>query len=191
MLLSFDAGITSSTPIAAVDSSKFTLLIDSVRTPGLEVTRAEGTLRSIRVKYPWRAQLNYILNLAEGAVTDIYNVKSKASSFAYSLDAADNYANVSLKINVPDSSAYLVEMMRDQKVIRTEKVPPSGRVDFLNYPVGRYRFRIVYDENNNTQWDTGSIKEKRQPEFIWEYAKDITLRPNWDIEEVITVPARK
>lgn len=182
--------ITASGPIRAVDQSKFTLLEDSVRVSGLSVTQAENTNRKILIKYPWRNKRNYIVNIAEGAVTDIYGSKNKLSSVIMALDEPDNYGNVTLKIKVPDSSAYLVELLRDEKVIKTEKIPKSGTVDFKNYPTGKYRFRIVYDTNANGKWDTGNVRERRQPEKLWEYEKDITLRPNWDIEEAITVPPR-
>lgn len=183
-----DLILKASGPIKASDQTKFTLLEDSVRVNGLTVSRVENNNRQLIIKYPWRNKRNYIINIAEGAVTDIYDSKNKQSAVTMALDELDNYGNVTLKITLPDSSAYLVEMMRDQKVLKTQKIPPSGKVDFLNFPTGKYRFRVVYDKNNNGKWDTGSVRERRQPELIWEYEKDITLRPNWDIEEIITVP---
>ena len=180
--------ITASGPIKSIDPAKFTLLVDSVNTPGLNVSRVEDSNRKIMISYPWKNNRNYIINIAEGAVTDISGSKTKASSLPLTLDELDNYGNVTLKIKLPDSSAYLVEMMRNERVIETEKIPQSGQMNFLSYPTGKYRFRIVYDTNNNGKWDTGNVTERRQPELIWEYNKDITLRPNWDVEEVITVP---
>jgi hypothetical protein len=183
-----DLIIKASGPVASVDQAKFTLLQDSVRTPGLVVTHMEGMNRKVMVKYPWRNKRKYIINMAEGAITDIYGAKTKASAISMTLDELDNYCNVTLKINRPDSAAYLVEMLRDDKLVKTNPVPKSGKVDFLNFPTGKYRFRIIYDTNNNGKWDTGNVRERRQPELTWDYDKDITLRPNWDIEEVITVP---
>jgi hypothetical protein len=183
--------VTSSAPITTIDPSKFILLEDSVKVSGIEVTRIGGAERKIQVKYPWRNQRKYTLNITDGAVTDIYESKSKASVSQFTIDAADNYGNVTLKIVLPDSSAYLVEMLKENNLIRTDKIPLSGKVNFLNYPTGKYHFRIIYDQNKNGKWDTGNVKEKRQPELIWEYEKDVTLRPNWDIEEVITVPKKE
>ncbi|HEY0771241.1 MAG TPA: Ig-like domain-containing protein [Sphingobacteriaceae bacterium] len=183
-----DLIIKASGPVTSVDPAKFILLQDSVRTSGLTVSKVTGTNRDIMVKFPWRTKRNYIINLAEGAITDIYGAKSKPSTINMTLDELENYGNVTLKIKIPDSSSYLVEMLRDEKVIKTEKVPETGKVDFLNFPTGKYRFRIIYDSNKNGKWDTGNVRERRQPELIWEYDKDITLRPNWDIEEAIIVP---
>jgi len=49
--------------------------------------------------------------------------------------------------------------------------------------------RVIYDANKNGKWDSGSIKENRQPEDAWLSPKIITLRPNFEIEESIDVPA--
>jgi hypothetical protein len=32
------------------------------------------------------------------------------------------------------------------------------------------------------------VRQKAQPENIWLYEKEITLRPNWEAEEPITIP---
>lgn len=186
-----DLVITSNTPVVTIDTAKFTLLEDSVRVAGPETSKIEGNVRKIKVKYPWRNNRKYTIKLADGAVTDIYQTRSKASANVFTLDAADNYGNVSVKIILPDTSGYLIEMLREKKVVITDTIPTSGKLNFLNFPLGKYRFRVIYDQNKNGKWDTGNVKERRQPELIWEYDKEITLRPNWDIEEVITVPKRE
>ena len=48
--------------------------------------------------------------------------------------------------------------------------------------------RVIYDENRNGKWDSGNVRLKKQPENIWINEKEITLRPNWEAEEPITVP---
>jgi hypothetical protein len=47
---------------------------------------------------------------------------------------------------------------------------------------GVYRARVVVDTNKNGQYDTGDYYNKRQPETILQYAKEITVRANWDLE---------
>jgi hypothetical protein len=61
-------------------------------------------------------------------------------------------------------------------------------LNYLNYYVGKFTIRVVYDANKNGKWDSGSIADKKQPENIWVYDKVFTLRPNWDTEEVVEIP---
>jgi hypothetical protein len=51
--------------------------------------------------------------------------------------------------------------------------------------------RVIYDANTNGEWDTGNIKERKQPENTWTFEKTISLRPNWDLEEKISIPDPK
>ena len=61
-------------------------------------------------------------------------------------------------------------------------------LNYTRYPTAKYKIRVIYDENNNGEWDTGNIILKRQPENTWTFEKTISLRPNWDLEEIVTIP---
>jgi hypothetical protein len=50
-----------------------------------------------------------------------------------------------------------------------------------------YTLRLIYDDNKNKQWDTGSFKDKRQSEEVFYFAKDIDVRSNWDVEQPFNV----
>jgi hypothetical protein len=72
--------------------------------------------------------------------------------------------------------------------IRSYPIKSNTKLSFNNYPVAKYLIRVVYDQNKNGIWDTGSVTLGTQPEKIW-YSKDeITLRPNWDIENNLAIP---
>jgi hypothetical protein len=44
--------------------------------------------------------------------------------------------------------------------------------------------RVIYDENNNKEWDPGNYLEKRQAEEVIYFPKDIDVRANWDVDQV-------
>ena len=46
-----------------------------------------------------------------------------------------------------------------------------------------YRVRVIYDENENGKWDTGSFLNKTQPERVFYYPGEIEIRANWDVNE--------
>jgi hypothetical protein len=186
-----DLILTASGPLTSIDPTKYVLLEDSIKVTGMEVAKVDGALRKIAIRFPWRDKRTYNLSIAEGAATDIYNTKSKPSSVKFTLDPIDNYGNIALKIALPDTSSYLAEIYRDQQSLQTVAIPKSGIINFKNFPTGRYRVRIIFDKNKNGKWDTGSVRERRQPEYVWNYEKELTIRANWDIEETITVPKRE
>lgn len=185
-----DLILTASAPIASFNNQAFTLLQDSVPTTGLQVTRVEGSSRKFMIRYPWRLNRSYILNLADNALTDIAGAKSKKSQKQFALDDPENYGNLTLRVTRPDTvTNYLVELLNPENmVLRTDSVPANGVIEYRGFPTGKYAIRIVYDTNNNGRWDTGNLKEKRQAEQVFNVEKQLTLRPNWDLEEVITIP---
>ena len=56
---------------------------------------------------------------------------------------------------------------------------------FENLKPGNYFVRIIFDENENGQWDTGNFLKKIQPEKTFHYEEEIIIRANWVLEEKI------
>jgi len=98
-----------------------------------------------------------------------------------------------VKFTVPDTAkTYLIELLNPQdEVIKRTSIKRNTEIAYTMYSIGKYNLRVVYDENNNGKWDTGSVKEGKQPEKIWNNPNEITLRANWDLEEKITIPPPK
>lgn len=155
------------------------------------VTKDTGSAgKVLNVKYPWKQKAEYQLVLKEGAITDIYGDKNKLQAKKFFIATADSYTNLTLKINVPDTAInYVVKLLNEQgKPIRSDVIKQTATLTYRNIYVGKFRLRVVYDDNKNGKWDSGSIKENRQPENIWAYSKVFILRPNWDTEETVDVP---
>ncbi|MGB4776575.1 MAG: Ig-like domain-containing domain [Daejeonella sp.] len=184
LLLNFNS------PVGTFDLSKITVLEDSAAVNGLQIIKSENSIRSYVLKYPWRLKKEYILKFAENAFTDAFGVKSKAFNKKFVLDTEDNYGSISINVTVPDTSKnYLIEWLNDkQTVLRTDEIRKNTTLNYTTYPTAKYRIRVIYDENKNGKWDTGSIRDKKYPEHIWNFEKEISLRPNWDLEEKLTIP---
>ncbi len=184
-----DLILTASHPISDFNPQVFTLLQDSINVRGLQVTRMEGSARKFVVRYPWRVNRTYILTAGDNTFTEIGGTKSKKSEKTFTLDDTENYGNLTLKVTPPDTANYLIQLLdQENKVLRTDSIPQSGAIEYRTYPTAKYSIRVIYDLNRNGRWDTGSVKEKRQPEPVFNVEKQLTLRANWDLEETITIP---
>src|SRR5690606_27575023 len=93
---------------------------------------------------------------------------------------------------LPDSNNYIVELIKDDKltVADVQVINSSQKLTYRQFPGGNYSVRIIYDDNANNKWDTGNLLEKRQPEQLWYWNKIITIRPNWEQEEIVQVPTK-
>jgi hypothetical protein len=185
-----ELAIKFSSPIKLFDNKLITILEDSVALRGYELVKNEKSPKTYTIKYPWKLKKQYILRLESGAFTDILGTKTKVYARKFDLDSEDNYGSISIKVGVPDTSkTYIIQWLNDSdKTLRQDRVSKNTVLNYTRYPTAKYKIRVIYDENNNGEWDTGNIILKRQPENTWTFEKTISLRPNWDLEEVVTIP---
>lgn len=179
-----------SSPIQSFQETGISLLEDSVEVKGMQIIKSPSSLRTYNLKFPWKLKKKYIVKLNENAFTDIFGVKSKALNRIFELDSDDNYGSISIKVAVPDTSSnYIVQWIGEgDNILREDKINKNITLNYTRYPTAKYSIRVIYDENKNGQWDTGNIRTRKQPEKIWTFDKVISLRPNWDLEENVTIP---
>jgi hypothetical protein len=186
-----DLTIKANYPIENFDNTLISLKEDSTDVSNFNLIRDTSNLKLFTVQYRWRQNATYTLTIGESAFTDIYGGKNKRPApRRFQIDKPENYSLLTLKVTVPDTAKqYVVELLNDQKkILRTDIIKRSGSIAYKNYLTGKYQVRVVYDENKNGKWDSGNVKEKRQPENIWVDEALITLRPNWEQETVVTIP---
>jgi hypothetical protein len=79
--------------------------------------------------------------------------------------------------------------MYDKSVlIRSDEITKNTTMVYRDFPAGRFKVRVIYDDNRNGKWDGGNLKEKIQPENIWIYNKVFDLRANWELNEDLNIP---
>jgi len=179
-----------SSPIKSYQESQITLLEDSIPVKNYQIVKDPNSLKIYKIKYPWKSKKQYNLKLAENAFTDILGTKSKVYNKIFELDVDDNYGSISIKVSVPDTSkTYLVQWLNEKKdILKQNSIKKNTLLNYIRYPTAKYFIRVIYDDNANGEWDTGNVKEGRQPEKTWNLEKIISLRPNWDLEENVTIP---
>jgi hypothetical protein len=185
-----DLRVTANLPIETFETGLVALTQDSVNVTNFTIQKDTSNTRSALIKYRWRVGSKYQLVLNEAAFTDIYGDKNKRTGINFEADKPENYSQLTLQVTIPDSSKrYVVELMDEAKtIVRSDPISKSTSIVYKNYLTGKYRVRIIYDDNRNGRWDSGNVRQKAQPENIWLYEKEITLRPNWEAEEPITIP---
>ena len=185
-----DLIITASSLIDTFDPAQVTLYEDSVPINNLNIARDTSNGRRFIVKYRWKSDSKYILSIAEDAFSTIVGNKNKKFYKPFLVDKPDNYSTLTLKVTVSDTSkAYIVEFYQDPKtILQRNEITKGSTIIYKNFLMGKYYFRVIYDENKNGRWDSGNVKLKKYPENIWIDPSQITLRPNWDSEEKLDIP---
>lgn len=182
--------IKFSAPIKSVNEKLISILEDSIPLKNYTLLEDKNLQRSYTIKYPWRLNKQYQLKIDNNAIEDIRGNKSKVYNRKFELDVEDNYGSISINITVPDTSKnYIIQWLsEDYKVLKEDNISKNQVLNYTRYPTGKYKIRVIYDYNKNKEWDSGNVILGIQPENTWNFEKTITLRPNWDLEEKITIP---
>ncbi len=184
-----DLQVFANEPIESFNPDLISITEDSVNV-NFAATRDVMNAKLLNIKYRWRQGAAYKIVLNEGAFIDIYGDKNKTSIRKFAINKPENYGTLTIKLNVPDTSkAYVAQILNVQKnILRTITFNKTTSVVLKDYLTGRYQVRIIYDNNRNGVWDSGLVKTGTQPEKIWLYEKEITLRANWETEEAVDIP---
>lgn len=132
---------------------------------------------------------SYELHLDSGAVRDVYGVANKAKKFTLQLKTAEDYSTLLIKIPTYDPAIRLQLLDEKDKPVRELPASPEGtKFEYLTPKA--YYLRLYFDLDGNGKWTTGDWATKRQPEPVFYFPAKLTLRANWDFEEIFDYLAR-
>lgn len=180
-------------PILSADPSKIILLEDSLKRTTFELIKDSTDFLKYYIKYPWKTKRTYNIKFMPGAFSVIFNAKNKEINKAFVLESNDTYGTRALTVQIPDTTkSYIVEFINEKKAtVKSYVINKKTRILLANITAGKYFLRVIYDENKNGIWDTGNVKLGIQPEKIWYSPEEQSIRPNWDVENTITIPPPK
>ncbi|MBE7175702.1 MAG: Ig-like domain-containing protein [Mucilaginibacter polytrichastri] len=177
-------------PLSKIEKGRIILNEDSVEVDNFSIQRDTASLVDFSLNYTWLAGSEYDITFVEGALVDVYGTESKKIDRKFQVDNPNNYGNLALNITLSDTGkSYVIELLNSQKqVIKTDVITKNTVLRYNGYRAGTYQVQITYDLNKDGRWTTGNVQRRTQPEPMYVYPKDITLRPNWDYEEKFTIP---
>ncbi len=168
-------------PIRHIDTSKIRFScseVFSVRIDSLDHRKAVFNI-------PTRDGDNFQVILDSNAIHGIHNSFSVRDTLKSTIIAISSLSSLTVTLDtlIPDAS-YLFQILQDDKLIEETIFNASGYSIKLSYQAltpGKYKARLILDNNRNGHWDPGKFAGKIQPEEIWNW--DIKeLRADWDME---------
>jgi hypothetical protein len=119
-----------------------------------------------------------------GAFLDIYNLENDSVRKKIQTPNIDKFSSITLSFTNVECN-YIVQLLKDKKVIQSKQMNENGDLAISFIDPDTYSLKIIEDKNNNKHWDTGSLKERQQPERVKLYKLDdgkttIKLRQGWE-----------
>jgi len=173
--------LLSNTPLVSYDSTKIKLMDkDSVEvTYNLKLDTLKNLLN---FDFKIDPEQNYRMELVPGAVTDFFETTNDSVAYSFRTKSLADYGNLTLNLNGNNIVYPIIVQLTNEKGDLQREIysTESQAYIFDNLNPGKYQARVIFDMNENGEWDTGSFLDKRQPEKISYYSTLIELRANWE-----------
>ena len=74
---------------------------------------------------------------------------------------------------------------KGDEILASDYSEGKTQIEFNLMLPSQFTIRVIYDDNKNKIYDTGSFLEKRYAEEVFYFQREIDVRTNWDVNETI------
>ena len=175
--------ILFNTPIKNIDTAGF-ILSDTNYLPVANVpVTLDSTRKIISIKAKWQPETPLILIIPKEGLSDsLDNTLTKPDTIRFTTKSVSDYGTVTLRFKNLQTDKHPVLQFMNQGAVQYSYAVSGSEWTNKMFPPGDYEIRILYDANNNGQWDPGSYKEKRQPEKAVSIQQRLTIKADWENE---------
>jgi len=127
----------------------------------------------------------YQIDILPNTLVDFYG--NTNDTLTYSLKTLDleDYGIIEIQLKNINKFPVLIDLINAKEDLVERQISNKNtNISFTDITPGSYTIRVIYDENKNNQWDTGDFLQKKQPEKIAYFNKELELRANWTLNEI-------
>lgn len=148
---------------------------------------AKNGQKDLQILFDKKEDQNYKMQILPNAITDFFNQSNKDTlNYFLRTKKKENYGSISLDIKQTNNKAVIVQLLdKKEEIIEQKFLNKDAKISFELLKPATYLVRIILDTNNNHVWDTGNYLKKLQPEKVYYFNKEIELKENWDVNEII------
>jgi len=178
------AVIIANKPIANINLNKVKFYEDTASLKGLAYRFLDSAHTTAGLFYNYEENKNYKFKFLPGSINSIFNeTNGKHDTIVGTMTAPGlkSYGYFEMDV-IPDGSNYIFQLVNESgSVVFYKNVPRETLVKIPFVNPGKYRVRLIKDDNKNGRWDGGDMKTKREPEEVIYYPKLINMKANWEM----------
>ena len=178
---------SSKTPLTYLDTKKISIINkDSITIPFRGKIDFEYNTASL--SFDVEESQSYKIQLLPGAFIDFFENTNDTIFTAVRTNELSDYGSLTLILNEPSQFPVIVQLVNTKfKLIREQFIETNEKILFDYIHPGEYYIRLIYDENESKNWDTGNYLEKNQPENVIYYPTKLEIRANWSLIETFNL----
>lgn len=177
--------ISAPQPVKHFDSTQIVLYYteDTLKKPLAFKFETDTTeWRRYKISHKWEPETKYSLEIDSAACENIYGITSKRLTKKFTTREEDYYGTVIINATNVNSPLImqLLQNDKDETVLVEKAIDTDQTVNFPFLPPGKYKVKVIYDDNRNGKWDAGSYQDNYQPERVSYINIVEKVRSNWD-----------
>ncbi len=181
--------INFSRPIIEISENKgLQILEDSIPLSSSSINWLldEKSKQVIELTFDRKENITYHLIIPDSMFRDIFGLWNKRMVWPFTINKKDNYGNIALTLTIADTSKNYVVKLLNSNGVPVKTIRTSGttkrKEKLNNIPAGVYHVSVIEDTNNNGRWDTGDFLLRIQPERVYNFKENYTLKGGWDLD---------
>lgn len=174
--------ISSNYIIDSIQPEKWTLVSDSLSQP-FTARINENNRFEVNIQSEFKEGKKYSLTVPRESLSSFYVSVPKSYRFDFEADKTENYGSLVLTLdNIPENTFWL-QLLTDNNKIAYSSTGKTAIFTFNALKPGRYKARILVDNNENGIWDSADLLTDEFAEDVYILNKTIEIRPLWEIRE--------
>ncbi len=161
---------------------------DSIQIPFS--TQIDSINNLVKIQFDKKENEKYTFVLQPNSIIDFYDASLKSEiKQVFTTGKYSDFGTITFTLSGNVSYPIIFELLtKDEKVYDYVYIKEPSEIEFSQMDPNKYFVRIIEDSNGNKKWDTGSYLQKRQPEKVIQFPKELDVRANWDIKETLVIP---
>lgn len=171
-------------PVDSFDFSNITVTEDSLPVPNPKIFFSDSLKKNLIIDFPKKDKTHYTVFIPGSSFKDIFGWRNDTLKLNFLTRSVADYGTMAIVLNASAAkNNFILQLIDEKETIYRQSIIHSDTTinyDFLDPK--SYRLKFIEDLNNNNEWDTGNYLQHRQPERVFYYKENLTVRANWDVD---------
>jgi hypothetical protein len=171
-------------PVDSFDLEKISVREDSIPVTTAKIYFNDPEKQKLIIDFQRKEKTTYTIGIPKNTFKDILELRNDSLEFSFTTKTTVDYGTMAVTVR-PGTGAknFIVQVMDDKENIYRQSIIHSDTVLNYDYLEPRiYRLKMIEDINENNEWDPGDYLKHRQPERVFYYKENLTVRANWDVD---------
>ena len=180
--------LTSNSPLQQFDADSILLMDTSfVKIKDYTIT-IDSSRKKITIDYKWPSNQPFNLVVFKNGLSDSTGLKLlKNDTIKFFTKSISEYGSLKITFKNIDLNQHpILYFLEGENIKYTFNIQSETWENKMMLP-GDFSMRILYDKNNNGQWDPGNYKLKLQPEISISLPEKINIKADWENEREIVL----